>query len=54
MDFRTTARVLMDLREKIGPFHYHFEDNGTLQIELRVDENVPQLFEDAARMFEPA
>lgn len=54
MDFLTTARLLMDLQEKIGPFHYHFEDNGTLQIELRVEENVAQLFDDAYKMFEPA
>jgi hypothetical protein len=54
MDFLTTAQLLMDMRERIGPFHHRFDENGLLQIELRVDENVPQMFEDAQRLFEPA
>lgn len=54
MDFLTTAQLLMDMQAKIGPFHYHFDEyNGTLNIELRVADNVPQMFEDAAKMFAP-
>ena len=53
MDFLTTARLLMDMREKIGPFHYRFDEGGLLQIELRVDEDVPGMFNQAAQMFKP-
>lgn len=54
MDFLTTARLLMSMQEKIGhPFHYRFEDNGTLVIELFVDSDVPGMFEDGRQMFAP-
>lgn len=53
MDFLTTARLLMDMQEKIGPFHYRFEETGILHIELVPDEGVAELFNDAQRMFEP-
>lgn len=54
MDFLTTARLLMDMRAKIGPFHYEFDEYaGTLKIELRVADSVPGEFEDAYKLFEP-
>lgn len=55
MGFLTTARLLMDLQARFPALRYEFNDlNGTVEISLPVEQDVPNLFHDAARMFEPA
>lgn len=57
MDFLTTARLLMDIQAKRPDMQYDFivtPIGMTLQITMPVDENVPDMFESAAKMFEPA
>jgi hypothetical protein len=52
MDFLATVRMLMDMQNKYPLVRHRFED-GVLIMEVPVDLNVPQMFEDAAKMFEP-
>lgn len=57
MDFLTTARLLMDIQAKRPDMQYDFivtPIGMTLQISMPVDEDVPDMFESAAKMFEPA
>lgn len=58
MDFLTTARMLMDLQQQHPDLRYSFEhtpySGTTVVIRLEVDDSVPQMFENATKMFEPA
>lgn len=53
MDFLTTARLLMDLRKRAPHARYSFDENGICTIQFSVDEDVPAMFDQAAKMFEP-
>lgn len=53
MDFLTTANLLMDMRDRQPTLRYDFDGEGNLIIRIRVQDNVPDLFNSAARMFEP-
>lgn len=50
MDFLTTARMLMDLRERYPQLRYRFSD-GILTLEAWVEHDVPDLFDQASQMF---
>ena len=57
MDFLTTARLLMDIQREHTDMTYRFETNvgdtvPHVIISLPVEENVPALFDSAAKMFE--
>ena len=54
MDFLTTARLLMSLREACPGINYRFEgDVLIVHYEAWVLDGVPEQFEQAAKMFEP-
>lgn len=53
MDFLVTARLLMDLRQEHPLTRYEFDNYGNVVITIPIEDNVPDLFDSAAKMFEP-
>ncbi len=53
MDFLETTRLLMELRERYPNLNYYLDEyEGTVVMSLRVNDDVPAMFEKAYQMFE--
>lgn len=53
LDFLSTARLLMAMQKDNPNLRYDFVD-GNVVIRIPIQDNVPEMFSQAAKMFEPA